>query len=60
MKTLIAHFKIEITKFVDITDMGELHWILGIEVCRIREEKNFYYPRNPTSTLSYDATISTT
>ena len=25
-------------KFVDITNMGKLHWILGIEVCRIREE----------------------
>ena len=38
-KTLIARFKIKITKFVDITDMGELHWILGIEVHHICEEK---------------------
>ena len=38
-KVLIARFKIEIAKFVDITDMGELHWILGIEVRRIREER---------------------
>ena len=38
-KALIARFKVEIAKFVDITDMGELHWILGIEVRRIREEK---------------------
>ena len=37
-KALIARFKTEIAKFVNITDMGELHWILGIEVCRIREE----------------------
>ena len=37
-KMLIARFKVEIAKFVDITDMGELNWILGIEVRRIREE----------------------
>jgi Reverse transcriptase (RNA-dependent DNA polymerase)/Integrase core domain/GAG-pre-integrase domain len=38
-KALVARFKVEIAKFVDITDMGELHWILGIEVRRIREER---------------------
>src|ERR1700678_874687 len=38
-KMLIARFKVEIAKFVDITDMGELNWILGIEVRRIREER---------------------
>jgi hypothetical protein len=38
-KALIARFKVEMAKFVDITDMGDLHWILGIEVRRIREEK---------------------
>ena len=38
-KALIARFKTEIVKFVDITDMGELHWILGIEVRRIHEEQ---------------------
>jgi len=35
---LIIKFKIEIAKHVGITDLGELHWILGIEVHRIREE----------------------
>ena len=35
--TLIVKFKIEITKYVAITDLGELHWILGIEVKHIRE-----------------------
>ena len=35
---LIIKFKIEITKHVDITNLGELHWILGIEVRRIHEE----------------------
>ena len=38
-KALIARFKTEIAKFVDITDMGELHWILGIEVRRICEDR---------------------
>ena len=32
---LIDHFKAEIAKSVDITDMGGLHWILGIKVCRV-------------------------
>jgi len=36
---LIDRFKIEITKHVEITDMGALHWILGIEVRRVREER---------------------
>ena len=36
-KALLARYKTEIAKFVNITDMGELHWILGIEVCQIHE-----------------------
>ena len=36
---LINRFKIEIKKHVEITDLGALHWILGIEVQRIREER---------------------
>ena len=36
---LIVRFKIEIAKHVDITDLGDLHWILGIEVLWIREER---------------------
>ena len=36
---LIDRFKIEITKHVEITDLGALHWILGIEVQRVREER---------------------
>ena len=35
--TLIAGFKAEITKHVKITDLGELHWLLGIEIKRNRE-----------------------
>ena len=34
-QALVERFKAEIQKHADITDMGELHWILGIEVCRI-------------------------
>jgi hypothetical protein len=36
---LIDQFKIKITKHVEITDMGTLHWILGIKVRCIREER---------------------
>jgi hypothetical protein len=32
---LIDDFKIKIKRHVDITNMGELHWILGIEVKHI-------------------------
>ena len=35
---LITQFKIEIAKHVDITDLGDLHWILGIEILCICEE----------------------
>ena len=33
--TLILRFKMEIAKFITITDLGELYWILGIEVKQI-------------------------
>ncbi len=38
---LISRFKIKIKKHVDIIDLGDLHWILGIEVRRIHEERKF-------------------
>ena len=38
-QALIDRFKVEITKSIDITDMGSLHWILGIKVRRIHEER---------------------
>ena len=37
--TLIEIFKITITKHIEITDLGELQWILGIEVHHERENK---------------------
>jgi hypothetical protein len=33
--SLVTGFKTEIAKHVDITDLGSLHWILGVEVLRI-------------------------
>jgi len=30
--TLIADFKARISEYVDITDLGELHWLLGIKI----------------------------
>jgi len=30
--TLIADFKAQISEYVDITDLGELHWLLSIEI----------------------------
>ena len=36
---LVDLFKAEIKKHVNITDMSNLHWILGIEVRHIHEEK---------------------
>ena len=38
-QALINRFKGEIAKHVEITDMGTLHWILGIEVWHIHEER---------------------
>jgi len=30
--TLIANFKAQISDHMEITDLGELHWLLGIEI----------------------------
>ena len=38
-QVLIDRFKGEIAKHVEIMDMGTLHWILGIEVWCICEER---------------------
>ena len=40
--SLILRFKIEIAKYVTITDLGELHWILGIEVKCVRERRTIH------------------
>lgn len=39
---LINGFKAAIAKHVEITDLGELHWILGIEVCQIHENQQIF------------------
>ena len=36
---LIDHFKRMIKRQAEITDLGELHWILGVEVKHVRENK---------------------
>ena len=45
-KVLVERFKTEIAKFVDITDLGDLHWILGIEVRRIRKDRRLFLSQN--------------
>ena len=39
-KKLIECFKTEIAKYVDITNLSDLHWILGIEVRQICKKMN--------------------
>ena len=39
---LIHGFKTNIAKHVEITDLGELHWILGIEIRRVRENRQIF------------------
>jgi hypothetical protein len=47
---LIDRFKAEISKHVEITDLGDLHWLLGIEIAR---NAPFTCPNDPTSTQSF-------
>lgn len=39
---LIIDFKASLAKHVEITDLGELHWLLGIEIRRERERRLIY------------------
>ena len=39
---LINDFKLQISQHVEITDLGELHWLLGIEVKRDRERRTIH------------------
>jgi Reverse transcriptase (RNA-dependent DNA polymerase) len=39
---LVDHFKTEIAKHVEITDLGKLHWLLGIEIRRDREKRTIH------------------
>jgi hypothetical protein len=38
----IAKLKVELGKYVEVTDLGELHWMLGIEVKRDRATKTIH------------------
>jgi hypothetical protein len=40
--TLIEAFKAEIAKHIEITDLGELHWLLGIEIRRDRDKRTIH------------------
>ena len=40
---LIDDFKSRIAKHVEITDLGELHWLLGIEIRRDRERRTIHF-----------------
>ena len=39
---LINDFKARILEYVEITDLGELHWLLGIEIKRDREHRTIH------------------
>jgi hypothetical protein len=41
-RDLIDRFKAGINKHVEITDLGEIHWILGIEILRNREQRTIH------------------
>ena len=41
-KALIQGFKAQIVKHIEITDLGELHWLLGIEIKRNRELRTIH------------------
>ena len=43
----IDEFKHDIRKHVEITDLGELHWLLGIEVTRNRDERTISLCQRP-------------
>jgi hypothetical protein len=40
--TLVKDFKAKIAEHVKITDLGELHWFLGIEIRRDREKQTIH------------------
>ena len=40
---LISHFKAKISEHVEITDLSELHWLLGIKVRRNREQHTIHF-----------------
>jgi hypothetical protein len=40
--TLIERFKVEIAKHVEISDLGELHWLLGIKIRHERDKRSIH------------------
>ncbi|TFY50793.1 hypothetical protein EVG20_g11324 [Dentipellis fragilis] len=41
-KELVESFKAKVREFVEVTDLGELHWLLGIEVKRDRDARTIH------------------
>jgi hypothetical protein len=39
---LIQDFKMNLRKYVEITDLGEIHWLLGLEIRRDRESRTIH------------------
>ncbi len=39
---VIAKFKEELSQFVEVTDLGELHWLLGMEIKRDRHARTLH------------------
>ncbi|CAA7262723.1 unnamed protein product [Cyclocybe aegerita] len=56
---LIEAFKAEVAKHIEITDLGELHWILGIEY-NLQDLKPLSIPMDPNVCLSSAQSPSTT
>ena len=54
---LIYAFKAQISRHVEITDQGELHWLLGIEIKEIERLIPSDYPNVP---ISFQFSITTT
>jgi hypothetical protein len=58
---LVAQVKERLSEALKITDLGEIHWILGISVRRDRPKPNVITrTRPPTSTRSSNASVSLT
>ena len=51
---LINEFKTKISKHVEITDLGEIHWILGIKSVIIANSTPSTSPNVPISSLPYN------
>ena len=49
-KALVREVKSTLNKHVEVTDLGEVHWLLGIEVTRDREARTISLSQRATRT----------